>query len=33
VKKHFKAGELEKLCSEDFHFQHVRERFKKVFGK
>ncbi|MGZ4962381.1 MAG: adenylosuccinate lyase [Limisphaerales bacterium] len=33
VKKHFKAGELEKLCSLDFHFQNVREKFKKVFGK
>ena len=33
VKKHFKAGELEKLCSLDFHFQNGREKFKKVFGK
>ena len=22
--------ELEKLCSPDFHFKHVKERFKKV---
>jgi adenylosuccinate lyase len=33
VKKHFKPGELEKLCSLDFHFQNVREKFKKVFGR
>jgi len=33
VKKHFKGGELEKLCSLDFHFQNVREKFEKVFGK
>jgi adenylosuccinate lyase len=33
VKKHFKAGELEKLCSLEFHFQNVPLRFKKVFGK
>src|SRR3954462_8580991 len=33
VKKHFKAGELERLCSLDFHFQNVREKFKKVFGR
>ena len=33
VKKHFAAGELEKLCSVDFHFRNVKFRFKKVFGK
>ena len=30
VAKYFKKGELEKLCSPDFHFKHVKERFKKV---
>jgi adenylosuccinate lyase len=30
VAKHFKTGELEKLCSLDFHFKEVRSRFKKV---
>ena len=30
VKKHFAKGELEKLCSLDFHFKNVRERFKKL---
>ena len=28
--KHFKAGELEKLCSLDFHFKEVNNRFKKL---
>ena len=28
--KHFKKGELEKLCSLDFHFKNVKERFKKL---
>ncbi len=30
VAKHFKKGELEKLCSPEFHFRHVKARFKKV---
>jgi adenylosuccinate lyase len=30
VAKHFKNGELEKLCSLDFHFKEVKNRFKKV---
>jgi len=30
VAKHFKKGELEKLCSLDFHFKEVKERFKKL---
>jgi hypothetical protein len=29
VAKHFKPGELEKLCSLDFHFKEVKNRFKK----
>ncbi len=28
--KHFKPGELEKLCSLDFHFKEVNSRFKKL---
>jgi len=28
--KHFKTGELEKLCSLDFHFKEVKNRFKKL---
>jgi adenylosuccinate lyase len=32
VRKHFADGELEKLCSLDFHFQNVNSRFDKVFG-
>jgi adenylosuccinate lyase len=32
VKKYFAAGELEKLCSLDFHLQNVKARFEKVFG-
>ena len=32
VKKHFAPGELEKLCSLDFHFQNVKAKFEKVFG-
>jgi adenylosuccinate lyase len=31
VSKHFAEGELGKRCSLDFHFQHVNERFEKVF--
>ncbi len=30
VARHFKAGELEKLCSLDFHFKEVENRFKKL---
>jgi len=30
VAKHFKSGELEKLCSLDFHFKEVENRFKKL---
>ncbi|HEX4122521.1 MAG TPA: adenylosuccinate lyase [Verrucomicrobiae bacterium] len=32
VRGHFADGELEKLCSLEFHFQHVIDRFDKVFG-
>jgi adenylosuccinate lyase len=30
VAKHFKKGELEKLCSLEFHFKEVSNRFKKL---
>jgi adenylosuccinate lyase len=30
VAKHFGAGELEKLCSLDFHFKQVKNRFKQL---
>jgi adenylosuccinate lyase len=30
VSRHFKPGELEKLCSLDFHFKEVKSRFKKL---
>jgi adenylosuccinate lyase len=30
VSKHFAKGELEKLCSLDFHFKQVKNRFKKL---
>jgi adenylosuccinate lyase len=30
VAKHFKNGELEKLCSLNFHFKEVNNRFKKL---
>ncbi len=30
VSRHFTPRELEKLCSLDFHFKHVKERFKNV---
>jgi hypothetical protein len=30
VAAHFKAGELEQLCSLDFHFKEVRNRFRKL---
>jgi adenylosuccinate lyase len=32
VNQHFAAGELEKLCSLDFHFQNVAAKFDSVFG-
>jgi len=30
VAKHFKAGELEALCSLEFHFKEVKNRFRKL---
>ncbi|MGD0207435.1 MAG: adenylosuccinate lyase [Verrucomicrobiota bacterium] len=30
VAKHFKKGELEKLCTLEFHFKEVKNRFKKL---
>ena len=30
VARHFAPGELEKLCAPEFHFRHVKERFKAV---
>jgi len=30
IARHFKAGELEKLCSLDFHFKEVNSRFRKL---
>jgi len=30
VAKHFKPGELERLCSLDFHLKEVKNRFKSV---
>ena len=30
VAKHFKPGELEKLCSLDFHLKEVKNRFMKL---
>jgi adenylosuccinate lyase len=30
VAKHFKKGELEKLCSLEFHFKEVKGRFRKL---
>ena len=33
VNRHFSPGELEKLCSLDFHFKNVKARFAKVFGR
>jgi adenylosuccinate lyase len=32
VKKHFAKGELEKLCSLEFHTRNVAAKFKAVFG-
>ncbi len=30
VTRHFRPGELEKLCSLEFHFKHVRRRFRQL---
>ena len=30
IAKHFAKGELDKLCSLDFHFKEVKNRFKKL---
>jgi hypothetical protein len=30
VAKHFKASELERLCSVEFHQKHINARFKKL---
>jgi len=30
VSRHFKKGELEKVCSLDFHFKEVKERFRAL---
>ena len=30
VARHFRAGELEKLCSLEFHFKEVKSRFKQL---
>ena len=30
VARHFKPGELERLCSLDFHLKGVKNRFKKL---
>jgi adenylosuccinate lyase len=30
VSKHFKPGELERLCSVDFHLKEVKQRFRKL---
>ena len=30
IARHFEAGELAKLCSLDFHFKEVRNRFRKL---
>jgi adenylosuccinate lyase len=32
VSRHFAAGELEKLCSLEFHFKNVKSKFEQVFG-
>src|ERR1700722_14906795 len=32
VNKHFAKGELEKLCSLDFHWQNIGTKFENVFG-
>jgi adenylosuccinate lyase len=33
VAQHFAGGELEKLCSLDFHFKHIKSKFSKVFPR
>ena len=33
VNKHFVPGELETLCSLDFHFKNVQAKFDQIFGK
>lgn len=30
VAKHFKSGELDKLCSTDFHYKQIKSRFRKL---
>jgi adenylosuccinate lyase len=30
VSRHFKKGDLERLCSLDFHFREVNSRFRKL---
>ncbi len=30
VAKHFKKGELESICTTDFHYKHIESRFKKL---
>jgi adenylosuccinate lyase len=30
VARHFQEGELDELCSLEFHFKEVRSRFKKL---
>ncbi len=30
VARHFRQGELEKLCSTDFHYKQIRARFRKL---
>jgi adenylosuccinate lyase len=32
VNRHFAEGELEKLCSLDFHLQNIQSKFDNVFG-
>jgi adenylosuccinate lyase len=31
--RHFAEGELERLCSLEFHFKHVKSKMEKVFGR
>jgi len=33
VSRHFARGELEKLCSLEFHFKNVKSKFATVFGR
>jgi hypothetical protein len=30
VARHFNKGELEAICSTDFHYKHIESRFKKL---